>query len=207
MVAFRSKQEVREYVWERIKPYSTFPPPHGRIPNFAGASNACERLRLLDEYRKSNAVFCAPDSPLRRAREIALEDGKVLVAAKPHLTGFLMLRSRSRELAPKMATIKGMMRYGDEVRPEDLNVRIGVFIQGCVAIDRIGNRIGKGSGYGDREYRILEENGQLSEDCIYVVVAHPIQIFDDLSYLVEKHDVRADVILTPEEIIYVRERS
>jgi len=193
-----SKQEVREYVWKKIEPFSTFPPPYGRIPNFTGADRACEKLRSLKEYRKATAVFCAPDSPLRRAREVALEDGKTLIVAKPHLKGFLKLRGKFK------ATIKEMLRHGVDVRLEELDSPIGVFIQGCVAIDKKGNRIGKGSGYGDREYAILREEGLLADDCIYVVVAHPVQIFDDLSHLIKEHDVKADVILTPDRIIYAK---
>ena len=192
-----SKQEVREYVWKKIEPFSTFPPPYGRIPNFTGADKACEKLRSLKEYRKADTIFCAPDSPLRRAREVALEDGKTLIVAKPHLKGFLKLRGKLK------ATIKEMLRRGTEVKLKEIDT-VDVFIQGCVAIDKKGNRIGKGSGYGDREYSILKGEGLLADDCIYVVVAHPVQIFDDLSHLVEEHDIKADVILTPDEIIYAK---
>ncbi len=194
---FRSKQEVREFVWRRIEKFARFPPPWGRIPNFAGAERACERLRELDAYRKAKVIFSAPDSPLRRAREMALEDGKILLAVKPKMTGFLVVEKG------KAGTIKEMMRYGREVDLDSLNIKVDIFLQGCVAIDRKGNRIGKGSGFGDREYRLLKEKGLLSDDCLYVVIAHPIQIFDDLSYLMDEHDVKADVILTPNEIIWV----
>ncbi len=95
-----------------------------------------------------------------------------------------------------------MMRYGREVKLEELNLKVDIFLQGCVAVDKKGNRIGKGSGFGDKEYRLLKEMGLLSDDCLYVVVAHPIQIFDDLSHLMDKHDVKADVILTPDEVIW-----
>ncbi len=192
---FRSKQEVREFVWKRIERFSKFPPPYGRIPNFVGAEKACERLRDLKQYRKAKVVFCAPDSPLRRAREIVLEDGKVLLAVKPKMTGFLLIERG------KAGTIKEMLRYGREVNLDELKLKMDVFVQGCVAVDRKGNRIGKGSGFGDREYSILKEKGLL-DDCVYVVIAHPVQVFEDLSYLMDEHDVRVDVILTPEGIIW-----
>ncbi|RLI79278.1 5-formyltetrahydrofolate cyclo-ligase, partial [Archaeoglobales archaeon] len=32
-------------------------------------------------------------------------------------------------------------------------------------------------------------------------IAHEVQIFEDLSHLMGKHDVKADVILTPKKII------
>ncbi len=191
---FKSKREVREWVWKAIKPYSTFPPPYGRIPNFLNAERACEKLRELEEYRRAKVVFVAPDSPLKRAREIVLEDGKVLMAVKPRMTGFLIFKNG------KAGTIREMLRYGREIDLNELDLHVDVFVQGCVAVDRRGNRIGKGSGFGDREYKILKERG-LINDSLYVVIAHPVQIFDDLSHLMEEHDVKVDVILTPNEII------
>ncbi len=194
---FGSKEEVRRFVWKKIERFARFPPPFGRIPNFVGAERACERLRELEEYRKAKALFLAPDSPLRRAREIAVEDGKILLLAKPRLTGFLIV-DRGRA-----GTIREMLRYGRDVDLNDLRLEIDLFVQGCVAVDRKGNRIGKGSGFGDREYEMLKEKGLISDDCLYVVIAHPVQVFDDLSYLMEDHDVRADVILTPDGILRV----
>ncbi len=193
----RSKQEIREIVWKRIEKFSRFPPPYGRIPNFIGAERACERLRELEEYKRAKAVFSAPDSPLRRAREIVLEDSKTLLAVKPKMKGFLVIE-RGRA-----GTIKEMMRWGRDVGLDDLNIRVDIFLQGCVAVDRKGNRIGKGSGFGDKEFLILKEKGILSDDCLYVVIAHPVQIFDDFDHLMGEHDVRVDVILTPDDVIWI----
>uniref|UniRef100_A0A7C3UCL0 5-formyltetrahydrofolate cyclo-ligase n=1 Tax=Geoglobus ahangari TaxID=113653 RepID=A0A7C3UCL0_9EURY len=195
---FKSKQEAREFVWKAIGKYSKFPPPFGRIPNFIGAEKACEKLREIENYRKVRVVFAAPDSPLKRAREIVIEDGKILLAVKPKMTGFLII-DRGRA-----GTIKEMIRYGKEVNLDELNLKVDIFLQGCVAVDRKGNRIGKGSGFGDREFHLLKDSGLLSRNCLYIVVAHPIQIFDDLSYLMDEHDVKADVILTPNEIIWIK---
>ncbi len=192
---FRSKQEVREWIWNAIKPYSKFPPPYGRIPNFLNAERACEKLRDLNKYRKAKVVFVAPDSPLRRAREIVLEDRKILIAVKPRMKGFLIVKRRA-------GTIRDMLRYGKEIDLNNLKLHVDLFVQGCVAVDRKGNRIGKGSGFGDKEYKILREKGLIDNDTIYIVIAHPIQVFDDLSHLMEEHDVKVDVILTPNEIIW-----
>ena len=54
----------------------------------------------------------------------------------------------------------------------------------------------------DKEYKILREKELIDNDTIYIVIAHPIQVFDDLSHLMEEHDVKVDVILTPNEIIW-----
>ncbi|MBO8182550.1 MAG: 5-formyltetrahydrofolate cyclo-ligase [Archaeoglobus sp.] len=201
---FKSKEEVRKLVWKRIEPFSAPPfPVTGRIPNFKGSKRACERIRELGRYRKSKTVFSAPDSPLVWARKIVLEDGKNLLAVKPRITGFLLLKSKN-DLSLKDVTIKGMMKNGIDIRENELSKigEIDVFIQGCVAVDRMGNRIGKGMGYGDKEYQILKKHGLINPDFLYVVIAHEVQIFEDLSYLMKEYDAKADVILTPERIIW-----
>ncbi len=197
----RSKNEIREEVWKKIEKVARFPPPRGRIPNFIGAEKACEKLRELEEYRKANAVFVAPDSPLYKARKIVLEDGKILVAPKPRFTGVVLI---DRKIDP---TISNMMKFGREVGAEELKESVGkvdVIVQGCVAVDLNGNRIGKGTGYGDREYWFLKEKGLIDEP-LYAVVCHDLQVYDDFSHLAEEHDVRCDVILTPEKILWTKE--
>jgi len=192
----KTKQEIRKYIWNKIKPYAKFPPPYGRIPNFINAEKACERLRELERYKTARVVFSAPDSPLKRAREIVLEDGKLLLAVKPKMTGFLLIE-RGRA-----GTIKEMIKFGREVAIDDLKLKVDVFLQGCVAVDKKGNRIGKGSGFGDKEFWLLKEKGILAEDYIYIVIAHEVQVFDDFSHLMDEHDVKVDVILTPKGIIW-----
>lgn len=195
---FRSKEEVREYVWKKIEPFCGFPPPYGRIPNFRNARQACEKIRELEEYWRSECVFSAPDSVLLRLREIVLEDGKTLLAALPRMSDFVILRGKTKP------TIEALKR-AERANLSELRGKVGIFAQGCVAVDLKGNRIGKGSGYGDREYELLKKKGVLREDAVFVVVAHSVQIFSDLSGLMQEHDARADVILTPEKIIRVTE--
>ncbi len=192
---FRSKEEVRKYVWKKLEKIC-FPNPYGRIPNFTNANKACERIRELEKYRKSKFLFSAPDGVLLRLREIALRDGKVLLVALPKMKGFRLLKGSFKP------TIRAMEKFGEIVDLKELRNKIDIFVQGCVAVDLQGNRIGKGSGFGDKEYDLLRRHELLSDDTLYVVVAHDLQVFDDLSYLAEEHDVKADVILTPTRTIW-----
>ncbi len=192
---FKSKDEVRRYVWKKLEKLC-FPKPYGRIPNFRGAWKACEKIRLLEEYKDSEVIFSAPDGVLLRLREIVLEDGKKLLAVLPKMKGFRLLTTKVRP------TIKAISEYGQKVDLRELG-KVDIFAQGCVAVDRFGNRIGKGSGFGDQEYKLLKDAGLVTEKTLYVVVAHDLQVFDDLSSLAEEHDVKADVILTPTRIIRV----
>ncbi len=194
---FRSKEEVRQYIWRKIEPLCDFPSPYGRIPNFRDSWRACEKIRELEEYGRSECVFSAPDSVLLRLREIVLEDGKTLLAALPKLKGFVVLREKVRPTLERL-------RLGKPADLGELKGRVCIFAQGCVAVDLQGNRIGKGSGFGDREFQILRNEGVLADNALFVVVAHDIQVFSDLSYLSEEHDAKADVILTPTRIIRVQ---
>jgi 5-formyltetrahydrofolate cyclo-ligase len=200
---FRSKKEVRNHIWEKIEPFADFPfPVRGRIPNFKGASRACNRLRELKAYRTCNAVFSAPDSPLRKARQMVLEDGKWLIAAKPHLEGLIILKDGE---AKRLSSLTAMLKYGKDVtlwELRELGLSVGIFLQGCVAVDLKGNRVGKGSGYGDKEFWMLKESGLLAEDYVYAVVCHPVQIVEGLENLMSDRDAKVDVILTPHEIIW-----
>lgn len=194
---FRSKEEVRQYVWRKIEPFCDFPSPYGRIPNFRGANKACERISELEEYNAVECVFSAPDSVLLRLREIILEDGKILLAVLPRMKGFVVLREKVKPTIEKL-------KMGKPADFNELKGKVGIFAQGCVAVDLQGNRIGKGSGFGDREYEILKKEGVLADDALFVVIAHDLQVFKDLSHLAEEHDAKADVILTPTRVIRVQ---
>ncbi|MCS7130255.1 MAG: 5-formyltetrahydrofolate cyclo-ligase [Archaeoglobaceae archaeon] len=194
---FKNKEEVRQYIWRKIEPFCNFPSPYGRIPNFKDAKKACEKVRELEEYRNAECVFSAPDSVLLRLREIVLEDQKTLLAVLPRMKGFVVLREKVK---PTIENLK----LGKVANLKELREKVGIFAQGCVAVDLNGFRIGKGSGFGDKEFEILKKEGVLAKDVLFVVVAHDLQVFNDLSYLMEEHDVKADVILTPTRVIRVK---
>ncbi|MEG9194744.1 MAG: 5-formyltetrahydrofolate cyclo-ligase [Candidatus Methanoglobus sp.] len=194
---FRNKEEVRQYVWKKIEPFCDFPSPYGRIPNFRDARKACERIRELKEYRAAECVFSAPDSVLLRLREIVLEDGKTLLAVLPRMKDFVVLKERVKPTIERL-------KLGKKADLSELRGKVRIFAQGCVAVDIHGNRIGKGTGFGDMEFQLLKREGVLAEDVLFVVVAHDIQVFGDLSYLAEEHDVKANVILTPTRTIRVQ---
>ncbi len=155
-------------------------------------------MHLLEvpEFRTAHCVFSAPDYALKRARDLVLEKGKVLAVATPHMRSFLEIHSRDK---PIYTTIKGLFKHGVPlVTPVDL------IVQGSVAVDRWGNRLGKGKGYGDREIAYLKEWGLTNPDIRVVTIVHEAQIVDDLCALVDENDVPVDYILTPGRVISVR---
>lgn len=155
-----SKQRIRERIWKLLeeKNLADFPLPcFSRIPNFKGSKEASEKIREIPEFKSSRCVFCAPDFVLKRTREIVLEENKILAVALPHIKDFLEIDERGK--ISEATSIKGFRKFG-----KLLETKIDLFVQGSVAVDRSGNRVGKGKGYGDREFDFLLRNNLLEPD-------------------------------------------
>jgi 5-formyltetrahydrofolate cyclo-ligase len=73
----RSKDEVRKEIWKQMEEQgvSRFPGAEGRIPNFAGAKLAAERLASHRVWKRARVIKANPDSPQTYARRLALEEG------------------------------------------------------------------------------------------------------------------------------------
>lgn len=203
---FKNKQELRKAIWEFMEKRNlvTFPRPcYGRIPNFYGAEIATKNLKTLEEWRKARVIFSAPDSVLHHARFEALKEGKTLLVASPRLKGFYLIENVLPENAFEASTIKGFSKSGREVKIDSQLPRIELYLTGAVACDKRGNRIGKGTGYGDREDEILSRAGLMDENTPRIALVHEIQVFEDLSYLSEKWDKKVTIIVTPERVYRV----
>ncbi len=202
------KEAIRRKVWSELEKGDLvdFPRPcYGRIPNFRGSRKVGERIRELEEFRSARCVFCAPDAVLKRIREIVLEEGKVLAVALLHIEGFLEIggeRACPRHEISRATTIKGFKKYGTP-----LKTTVDLFVQGSVAVDRSGNRLGKGRGYGDREYQILRTMGLLGEGVKIVTLAHELQLQDDFGELMDARDVIVDYIITQSGILKTAEAT
>lgn len=195
----KKKESVRLKIWNLLeeKDLVDFPKPcYGRIPNFKGAKVAGEKIRILPEFSEAKCIFCAPDAVLKRVREIVLQEGKILAAALPHIEALIEISGK--ENIPISTTISGMRRYG---RP--LRTKVELFVQGSVAVDLYGSRLGKGRGYGDTEFLLLGKQKLLSDKTKVVTVVHPLQIVHDLRNLMSKRDVKIDYIITPDEVLKV----
>ena len=110
----RTKDEVRRDMWRSMdrEGVSRFPGAEGRIPNFAGAKAAAERLAKHPAWVEAETIKANPDSPQTHARRLALAQGKTLVMAVPRLRDqhpFRLLdpRKLDEEQLREAATIKG----------------------------------------------------------------------------------------------------
>lgn len=202
----RSKDQIRREVWKAMdrEGVSRFPGAEGRIPNFAGAKLAAEKLAASRAWRRARVIKVNPDSPQTHARRIALEEGKTLVIAVPRLRDmhpFRLLEPRvlNEKQKREAATIKGALRHGKVVADEELP-DIDFVLTGSVAVNLSGARVGKGGGYSDLEYGLLIEAGKIDDHTTVATTVHPIQILRQ-HLPVTDHDLPIDLIATPRAVI------
>jgi 5-formyltetrahydrofolate cyclo-ligase len=204
----RSKDEVRREVWEAMERdgVARFPGAEGRIPNFAGAKAAAERLARHAGWIGADTIKANPDSPQTHVRRLALAQGKLVVMAVPRLRDqhpFRLLdpRKLSGEKLREAATIKGALRHGtvidlDQVPPLDL------VLTGSVGVNLKGARLGKGGGFSDLEFGLLCEAGRIDRHTVIATTVHPLQILRE-NLLMTAHDIPLNLIATPRAVIEV----
>jgi len=199
------KQELREQVWDELDESgeARFPfPPHGRIPNYAGADQASDRLTELDTWQAADVIKSNPDSPQLPVRRRALEAGKTVYMAAPRLRDedcFLRLDPAVIEDIDHATTISGSAEVGEQVGPEDMEP-IDLIVSGSVAVDEEGSRVGKGEGYSDLEFAILREFELVDDTTTTVTTVHEIQV-EDVAIATTPQDVPIDHVVTPERSI------
>ena len=199
------KQELRERVWDALEERgeARFPfPPHGRIPNFAGAEEAADRLAGTDTWDDAAVVKSNPDAPQLPVRRRALRAGKTVYMAVPRLRDercFLELDPAEIEDTDSAATISSADEYARRVPPEDVP-DVDLIVSGSVAVNDEGARVGKGEGYSDLEFAILREFGLVDDDTTTVTTVHEIQVVEE-AIPTTPEDVPMDLILTPERTI------
>ncbi|MFC6721457.1 5-formyltetrahydrofolate cyclo-ligase [Halobacteriaceae archaeon SHR40] len=199
------KQQLRKEIWEELEETgeARFPfPPHGRIPNFAGAKDAAERLTELDTWQDADAIKSNPDSPQLPVRRAALREGKTLYMAVPRLRDedcFLKLDPAEIDDIDHATTIGGSSEVGVQVGPKEMEP-IDLIVSGSVAVDEQGARVGKGEGYSDLEFAILREFGLVGDGTTTVSTVHEMQVVDR-EIPTDAHDVPIEHLCTPERAI------
>ena len=204
----RTKDEVRQEVWRAMdrEGVSRFPGAEGRIPNFAGAKAAAERLARHSAWQNASTIKANPDSPQTHARRLALAQGKTVVMAVPRLRDqhpFRLLdpRKLDERQVREAATIKGALRHG-EVIDLDQVPALDLVLTGSVAVNLKGARLGKGGGFSDLEYGLLLEAGKIDRRTIVATTVHPIQILRE-ELLMTGHDIPVNIVATPRAVIEV----
>jgi len=198
------KAPLRQRVWDHLEDSgeARFPfPPHGRIPNFAGADRAAERLADLPEWAEAERLKANPDAPQLPARRAALDAGKTVFMAVPRLRDErCFYRLDPTELADPdaAATVSGVADHAEQVGPDAVG-RVDLVLVGSVAVSPAGARVGKGEGYSDLEFAVLSELGLVDADTTVVTTVHESQVREGIDPA--PHDVPIDIVVTPERTI------
>jgi 5-formyltetrahydrofolate cyclo-ligase len=201
-----SKKLMRQEVWNRLEAegFAKFPLPcFSRIPNFVGSEKAAERLRLSKEWKTAKVVFVNPDFAQQKVREHVLLDGKTLVMATPKLRqGYIIVEpEKVKDLEKHASTIKGAFQLGKTAEPPEIP-RPDLIVEGSVAVDKQGNRLGKGCGYGDREIKTLKKAFGPTP---VVTTVHDAQVVNNVP--TKEKDEKVSIILTPSRIIRTSKKT
>lgn len=201
---FEQKSAARTAVWDVLeeKGVARFPfPPHGRIPNFEGAEHAAERLFQVPLLAGADRIKVNPDAPQRYVRIEALRRGCVVYVPSPRLrSGFKRLDPAAipDDGVASAASLSNMDEWAKAVSLDALPP-VDVIVTGSVAVTRGGRRCGKGEGYSDLEYAILQELGHAPAPVATTV--HPLQLVESIPR--DRHDLPLSVVVTPDEAVSV----
>jgi 5-formyltetrahydrofolate cyclo-ligase len=198
------KQSIRETVWDDLEAsgVARFPfPPHGRIPNVAGADEAADRLAA--RVGSVGALKANPDAPQLPYRRRALRDGATVFLAQPRLRDpEPFLRLDPATIPPgdldRAPTVSHVDSYATAVGPEAVP-RLDLVVCGSVAVDEAGGRVGKGEGFSDLEFAVLAELGAVDADTAVATTVHERQVRDAVPH--DPHDVPLDLVVTPERVV------
>lgn len=105
--------------------------------------------------------------------------------------------------------LDGMERYGQTVTLVDIVAkgwRILLMVAGTGAINLKGVRLGKGHGFFDLEWAMLNALGIFNQDTIVVAVVHDCQVLDEELYP-EEFDTVCDVVITSARAIEIEEAA
>ena len=205
---FVDKSAARQWVWDTLgaEGVARFPfPPHGRIPNFAGAEMAAARLIDMEPWKSATAIKVNPDSPQRPVRAEALRRGIIVFVPTPRLRGGFK-KLDPRRIPPdkitQAASLSHGHRWSEEIALTDMP-ELDAIVCGSVAVTGDGRRCGKGEGYSDLEFAILRELGHPPVPVATTV--HDLQIVDSLP--LDPTDLPLRVIVTPTRTISVKRPS
>jgi 5-formyltetrahydrofolate cyclo-ligase len=189
------KEVLRENIW------SSFPQSsYGRIPIINDAVKAVNKFRESKEWINSQIIFISPDSAQKKIREYTFLDNKILIMPTPKLeNGYLLINPIKVENYEKLAaTINGAYKFGEPIKKLP---KVDMVIEGSVAVDQDGGRLGKGGGFGDQEISHLINIKSISKDTPIVTIVDEIQIVKNVP--LESHDIKINMIVTPEKIIRI----
>lgn len=203
----RSKEAIRRSVWTAMERegVARFPGAKERIPNFANARAAAERLGRHPAWRRAKTIKANPDAPQTHSRRLALEQGKTLIMAVPRLRDAHPFRlldpsNLSEEQIREAATIKGALRHGEVIDVEQVP-KLDLVLCGSVAVNLKGARTGKGGGFSDLELAVAAAAGLVDDHTVIATTVHELQVLPAGSVPTTDHDLHVDLVVTPDRVL------
>ena len=204
MTLKEEKDKIRKSIYDNLfkNGFSNRPNgDYGKIPDFKGSEIAAHLLSQTEEWKSAKTVFSSPDSAQMPVRYLALKDNKNLIMASPNLShGYLFLEGK--EIAEKEEASSKEGAFNHCSKKDISNIKVDMVIEGSVGVDRLGNRIGKGKGFADREIDDLMNRNIICSDTPIATTIHPLQLLDFIP--TESHDQKINMIATTEEIIRIK---
>jgi len=196
-----TKESVRMMIWDlmEMEGISRYP-NRDRIPDFIGSGKAANLLKTTKEWEDAVTIFVSPDTAQSKVRENVISDEKILIMASPKLlNGYLLMDpSHIKGHEKEASTIKGVFKYGHKI---DIFPNVDMVVEGSVAVDKYGGRLGKGGGYGDMEIEYLQRIHAIKSKTPVASTVHEIQIVDHIP--LESHDQKINMVVTPERVLRI----
>jgi len=199
-----TKESMRMMIWDLMEMEGiSKSPSHGRIPDFIGSGSAANLLKTTKEWEDAVTIFVSPDTVQRKVRENVISDEKILIIESPKLlNGYLLIDpSHIKGHEKEASTIKGAFKFGQNI---DTFPYVDMVVEGSVAVDKYGGRLGKGGGYGDVEIEHLKKIHAINSKTLIVSTVHKIQIADNVP--LQSHDQKINMVVTPEEVMRIIKR-
>lgn len=197
------KEKLRDQIWNLLNDKGLTNPKHsfGKIPKFKGELKAAKLIKDTPEWMNARIIFSSPDSALKKVREYALRDGKDLIMASPKLkNGYLYISSEDASgQESRASTIKGAFEIAQRVENFP---RVDLMVEGSVAVDLTGGRLGNGGGYADQEIEHLYMENAITLDTPIATTVHEAQIVKKVP--MESHDKKINMIVTQKRVLRIK---
>jgi 5-formyltetrahydrofolate cyclo-ligase len=180
------------------------------IPDYQDSDKCAEKMRRTKIYKSSQLAMITPDNNLMKLREYLLCDGKNFIIPTYGIgRGFFLMKAKV--IPPKdyrfASTLDGCEIFGSAVNLHQLIEfkKIDFMVTGASVVHHNGVRYGKGHGYFDIEWALFNEIGIANETTPIFAVVHDSQLIQK-QIIPSPHDTCVDFIVTPTQIIEVKEK-
>lgn len=204
-------QAARTEVWEKLyklaRPDSKFSWDFAEfICDYEGSENSARLLTETDMYKNAKVIFITPDNNLETLREQAFRDRKTVIMTNYGITRgfFIIAPGQIPEGKEEVASLlDGVSRYWKHQTLKELQSsvdHIDMMVTGASAISLGGVRFGKGHGYFDLEWAMLNTCGLADDSTSIICAGHDCQVVD-IDIEPQEYDTAIDYIVTPTRII------